>query len=488
MPECDGNRDLMTFLHASRPRVLGPWTAVSLFSGAGLSDVGYENAGFEFLVQVEKDPLRAALGQDNFPRSTWIVGDVRRRRSEIVAAYKKATKRPLDLLVATPPCQGMSSSNPGRGKRKEDSHKKHEQENKLILEVIPLAQNLRPRVIVIENVRPVLTLRVRRKRREARTIDHIRRELQDYHVFEGVVDAADYGIPQIRKRAIVVAVRRDELWSQRLQENGLLPWPRPTYSETPRSGQQPWLSIRNWIEAMDYESLDARSPKTAVGRHPLHFVSHYENQPDRYLQISQIPPDSGRSAYENSTCPQCGAEHVPQKLATCPRCGALMRNRPYVLGKRGPRLIRGFDSSYRRMAADRPAATVTTNSSHVGSDFKVHPRENRVLSILEVTDLQTVPRFYDWTRTLREKRSYLIRNVVGEAFPPYFTYLHGRLLAKLLAGEPVSVLEFTSSQGTAPVTSLNWRSRQRAVSNLQAIRIVGVRIATPSAGHFPAWV
>jgi DNA (cytosine-5)-methyltransferase 1 len=204
---------------------------------------------------------------------------------------------------------------------------------------------------------------------------------------------------------------------------------------------------------MDYEALDAKDPKSAVGRHPLHFVSHYENKPDRYLQISQIPPDGGGSAYENSTCPQCGAEHVPQKLATCPGCGALMRNRPYVQGKKGPRLIRGFDSSYRRMAPDRPAATVTTNSSHVGSDFKVHPWENRVLSILEVADLQTVPRLFDWTRALREKHNYLIRNVVGEAFPPYFTYLHGRILANLLAGESVQVLEFASSEDATPAAS-----------------------------------
>ena len=122
-----------------------------------------------------------------------------------------------------------------------------------------------------------------------------------------------------------------------------------------------------------------------------------------------------------------------------------MRNRTYVQDKKGPRLIRGFDSSYRRMAPDRPAATVTTNSSHVGSDFKVHPWENRVLSILEVADLQTVPRSYNWSYALDEGRAYLIRNVVGEAFPPYFTHLHGKLLARLFAGKNVSPTKFASA-------------------------------------------
>jgi DNA (cytosine-5)-methyltransferase 1 len=437
---------LKAFLNAPRAQVLGPWTAVSLFSGDGLSDIGYEHAGFEFLVQVEKDPLRAALGQDNFPRSKWIIGDAHRRSGEIVAAYKRATERPLDLLVATPPCQGMSSSNPDRGKRKEDSHKKHERKNKLILEVIPLARKLLPRLVVVENVRPILTLRVRRKGREARAIDHIRRELQDYCVFEGVVDVADYGVPQVRRRAIVLAVRRDEPWLADLLRHGLLPWPRATHAERPEPGQRRWITIMQWLEEIGYERLDARSSESARGLHPLHFVPHYTRQPDRYIQVSQIPPHSGRSAYSNSTCPKCGAQAVPEGRVTCHKCGALMRNRPYVMGKKGPRLIKGFGrSSYRRMAADRPAPTVTTNTDRVGSDRKIHPCEHRVLSVLEVADLQTIPRSYDWSRALDERRTYLIRNAVGEAFPPYFTYLHGTLLARLLAGEGIHPMEFAST-------------------------------------------
>ena len=69
------------------------------------------------------------------------------------------------------------------------------------------------------------------------------------------------------------------------------------------------------------------------------------------------------------------------------------------------------------MRPDRPAYTITTNSSHIGSDFKIHPWENRVLSILECADLQSVPRFYDWTRAKEQRTLYLIRNLVGEAFP-----------------------------------------------------------------------
>lgn len=90
------------------------------------------------------------------------------------------------------------------------------------------------------------------------------------------------------------------------------------------------------------------------------------------------------------------------------------------------------------MKPERPAYTVTTNSSHVGSDFKIHPWENRILSILECADLQTVPGFYDWARAKDDRRLYLIRNLIGEAFPTCFTYLHGQVLANFLTGSDPS--------------------------------------------------
>ena len=62
-----------------------------------------------------------------------------------------------------------------------------------------------------------------------------------------------------------------------------------------------------------------------------------------------------------------------------------------------------------------------------------------MLSILECSDLQTVPRFYNWTCAIETRRFYLIRNLIGEAFPPYFTFLHGQLLASLLSANDSSL-------------------------------------------------
>ena len=419
------------FVLRERPAPEPSLTAVSLFSGGGLSDLGYEMAGFRFLVQVEADRKRADIGADNFPNSTWLTRDVRGSVDEIATAYRKAESRRLDLLVATPPCQGMSSSNPSRGKRRSSRARELEAKNRLMLEVIPVAQRLKPRVIVAENVRPVLTLKVEYESANDTVIDHIRNHLTDYEVFPGVVNVADYGIPQIRRRALVVAVHKDEPWLEgaSLLDRRLLP--RPTHAERPTNGTLPWMSIREWLKSMKYEPLDAGSKEAAHGTDWRHFVPTYEG--DRYVQVSQIPESSGRSAYENDECPSCRHRPVGPGLIRCPSCAAVMRNRPYVERDGQPSLIKGFHSSYRRMSPDRPAYTVTTNSSHVGSDFKIHPWEHRVLSILECADLQTVPRFYDWTRAKENGTLYLIRNLIGEAFPTYFTYLHGRFLGRLLS-------------------------------------------------------
>ena len=260
------------FIKQERPAPAGRRTAVSLFSGAGLSDLGYEMAGFQFLVQAELDQRRAAIGADNFPASKWVVGDVRSSKNEIVEAYRSAKSQRLDLLVATPPCQGMSSSNPSRGKRQTPQAKALEEKNKLILEVIPLAQLLRPRIIVAENVRQVLTLNVGYDKAIGTVTDVLRNHLQEYDVFPGSVNVADYGVPQIRRRALVVAVHKEEKWIGQAPDPDYPAWPPPTHAEKPLDGRQRWVSVRQWLESLDYETLDARSKDSARGAHPLHFV------------------------------------------------------------------------------------------------------------------------------------------------------------------------------------------------------------------------
>lgn len=426
-----GSRDFLClndFVGSGRNRPVG----YSLYSGAGVGDKGYERAGIGVAVHVEIERERIAVGRRNFPMSEWLDGDVRDRLEDVVDVHHERGGT-VDLLIATPPCQGMSSSNPSRGKRATPKADALDEKNGLILEVIPYAKALNPRFIVCENVRQILTLTVRRGGRRRKVTDLLTEGLPDYHWFWGVVNVADYGVPQVRRRALMVAVRKDEPCLERLLKEGLLPWPKPTHAEHGDNGHLPWLCVKEWLQSLGHQPLDARSKDTARGDHPLHYVPWYREE--RYLQISDIPPDTGRSAYENDRCPSCGYQGVAAGLIGCPECGEVMRNRPYVIRDGETRLVKGFKSSYRRMRSDRPSYTITTNTSHVGSDFKIHPWENRVLSPLECADIQTVPRSFDWSYAIESGRKYLVRKLVGEAFPPYFTYQHGLVLRSLLDGD-----------------------------------------------------
>jgi len=411
-----------------------PLPAVSLFSGAGLSDLGYELNGFDIVVQEEKEKNRATLCAENFLNSEVIIGELDKSWKLVVKNYqKKRPKERLALLSITPPCQGMSSSNPGRGRLLDAST--NDKRNLLLLDAIPVIKSLKPRIVVVENVQQVLNrvINVGESPLPLKLMEAFQQGLgKDYLFFSHVVEMADYGVPQNRCRAILVLIHIDEMCCKQLEENQRLPLPRPTHAERPKDGCFSWITLEDWFYLMDYPSLDAKSKELACdASDPLHFVPVYTG--NRYLMVADIPPKSGRNAYQNNKCHACGRKGVLEGTATCPSCGELMHNRPYVKEKNGSyRLIKGFKSSYRRMYHNRPASTITTASSHIGSDYKIHPWEHRVLSIRECADLQTVPRFYDWNWAIKTQHTYLARQVIGEALPSFFTFLHGSVLRDLL--------------------------------------------------------
>ena len=119
----------------------------------------------------------------------------------------------------------------------------------------------------------------------------------------------------------------------------------------------------------------------------------------------------------------------------CIKCGELLP-RPYTCEKNGKiRIMRGYTSAYKRMSWDFPAPTLTKNLSFPCSDRKIHPSQNRVLSLAEACKLQTISDFdYKWGpidrkgKTVKQAPDRLIREAIGESIPPRFTYLLGQHL------------------------------------------------------------
>jgi len=394
-------------------------------------------------VQSEIERTRRAVGKDNYPDSTWIEDVTSNNGNDIVEAYRSQTSQRLALLGVTPPCQGMSSSNPGRGKIQEvyqinKQGEKNRVRNRLLLTTIPIINELQPKVVVAENVSQILN-RVTEEDGETRKIlDVFTASLSNYKVLFGTVQLANYGVPQMRLRSVIVAVHKDEPWLEVIMKHGRNPWPSPTHDEDGTNGLLPWISVTDWLNEVGYEPLDASSEersRSAVDK--LHHVPFYAG--DRYKLVADIPPCSGRNAYQNP-CPSCEQDGIDDREIDCPHCGSFLANRPYVVDKGSgkKRLIAGFSSSYRRMHPNRPSATITTNSSHVGSDYKIHPWQNRVMSTRECADIQTVPRWFEYKAAYEADQSYMVRQVIGEALPSLFTYLHGKILAELLSSNQPS--------------------------------------------------
>lgn len=407
--------------------------AVSLFSNCGAGDIGYREAGFRFQVMAELDPRRLAVSLLNHPGATGIPDDLRDTWPQVVEAYRRTSgrKRPA-LLSACPPCQGMSTANGDRGAGDDPDASSKDERNLLVAVVADVALELKSKLVVLENVQEFLTRKVRHP--ITGEVDSAARLLisalaSDYQVFPILTDLADYGVPQTRKRAFLTFVRRDVPGLQRLLDEGLAPYPQPTHAAD-HGGKNP-VSISRALRTFRLRRLDAGSAKRAAAANPMHAVPVWLDR--RYQMVAAIPPNSGASAWENDECPECGFMNTRRDVAVCARCTSPLL-RPIVREKDGSyRLVKGFhNSSYRRMHPDAPASTITTASGHVGSDFTIHPSENRLLSMLECALLQTFPRNFRWGNALEEWGVTNVRAMIGEAVPPQFTKLHGDVLMALL--------------------------------------------------------
>lgn len=403
---------------------------VSLFSNCGAGDLGYRQAGFRFDVLAELQSHRLDVALLNHPGAVGISGDLRQTLPAVIERWRHlhGDLSPA-LLAACPPCQGMSSARTGRGLESDADAGSRDHRNLLVMVIVEAVKLLRPRAVVVENVPAFLTRQVRHPESgipisaAKLMID----ALDNDYVASGVVtDLADYGLPQTRKRTLLTMLRRDDHATQVCTKNEIVPFPTPSHADNQ-------IAVATALQAMKLRSLDAASKDTAIDSDDLlHRVPIW---PDgQYQMVKAITPGGGGSAWQNSSCSQCGPVKVGSEDTACPKCAELLP-RPVVKTAKGPRLVRGFRrTSYARMNPTRPASTITTASGRVSSDRTLHPTENRVLSMLECQLLQGMPADFNWGDSLRSKGHTEIRSMIGEAVPPLFTSQHGRILSSLLNG------------------------------------------------------
>lgn len=419
--------------------------AISLFASGGIGDLALRHTGFDVLVANELLKDRAEIFKFNHPKTMMIVGDIWEKQTEIIAeTHRRLSGEHLDIVFATPPCQGMSKN--GRGKLlnaiRKGSKDKIDMRNLLIIPTIEVFLHSGAHTLIMENVPEMENTYIPNLNKDGDLINIIKFIHQslgsDFFSYLRVVEFANYGVPQSRQRLISIFTKNAK-FKKHLELFGSL-FPEETHSKK-KCKLPKWRTVRDAISHLP--SLDASCAENA--KHEFlkyHYVPILDK--DKYFWVSNTPPE--KSAFDNQCInPVCRFDDNPKHSSIkndeginrastetplyCIKCGYLLP-RPWVKENGNYRLMKGYTSSYKRMKWDSPSSTLTRNFSYACSDNKLHPVQNRVLSLYEAMILHTISEYhFEWKREDGKKVSdKLIRELIGESIPPaglekIFSYL-----------------------------------------------------------------
>ena len=361
-------------------------TYVSLFSSAGVGDYGFYQAGFKLIASNELLKRRMSVQLANNvaeDERAYILGDITSEdtKSKIISQVKKYTDD-LDLLVATPPCQGISVAN--HFKKGEDIKR-----NSLVLQSILIAEQLHPKFIVFENVHRFLKTACTDTDGSVNTIKEVidRHLSSDYDIWGEEINFKDYGANSSRPRTLVISTRKD----MNIDPASLMPNKMKEKTLKEVIGDLPALHEMGEVDKNDI----------------LHsFRPYREDMRDWIHGLKQ-----GESAFDNTD-----PELRPHRVIN----GKVVFN------------VRKNGDKYKRQYWDKVAPTIHTRNDILASQNTVHPVDDRVFSIRELMRLMNVPAKFKWAPesyeylnnlSIDEKKKWLKKNAItirqslGEAVP-----------------------------------------------------------------------
>ena len=406
--------------------------AVSLFCSSGIGDLGLQANNIDTVVACELLPERMRLFLHNHPEAKGFCGDIWELKDAIISYYQKTYNDSPFLIMATPPCQGMSSNGMGTllNNLKKGIREEFDPRNKLIVPAVDVVKALKPEWVIFENVPNMTNTLIEDGKGVIKIIDYIKRELGNEYVGKPmVVDVADYGVPQHRSRLITVLTRNPNGIKEYERKNTLIP--EPSHSERDTLFSKKWITLRDAI--YELPAISSRKGENVDADNPLHKVpilddiklSWVHNTPEGQTAMNNqcINPDC---RYQQNTLH--GSKHNSEgvnKANTstplyCEKCGALLP-RPYTVDKKTgeKKIMKAFVSAYKRMSWDVPASTLTQNFQYACSDNKLHPTQDRVLSLYEGLVIQTIASYpYSFEIDGKLVSDGLIRDTIGESVPP----------------------------------------------------------------------
>ena len=360
--------------------------AISLFSNVGIAETYFADVGIEVVVANELVDKRARFYKHLYPNVNMICGDIT-DKDVFDSVINEVVNKKVDMLIATPPCQGMSCA--GRKDPKDPR-------NFLIFYAVEAIKKIKPRFVIIENVPMQQHTQILYKDEYIFIPDYIERELSEiYRINENrIVNTMDYGIPQSRQRYIYLMVNKLEgiKWEFPEKENKI-------------------ITMKEAIG--DLPSLD---PCVREDSEKWRFP-HYEDKRQKGLKVSKwhYPPVHSWRQIEWMIHTPSGASAFKNEIFY-----------PITKGRR----VKGAPRTYMRMFWEKPATTIMQNSGVISAFSTVHPgrcivdskkdveriySDPRALTIYELLILSSLP--LDWNIPSWAD-DVLIRKVIGEGIPP----------------------------------------------------------------------
>ena len=367
---------------------------IDLFAGAGGMSLGFEQAGFDIAAAVEIDPIHCATHEYNFPHTATICDSVLNLSGDEIRRRSKLGSKEIDVVFGGAPCQGFSLM----GKRVFEDPR-----NQLVFHYVRLVEELNPKYCVFENVKG-LTLG-----KHAQFLDELIESLGNagYDVLTPyqVLNAADYGVPQDRRRLFLIGTRR-----------GLTV---PHYPEPHQTKTTVWEAIGDLPNAENFNILNN------VDRVPVKWETQslyakrlrgFELDPDDYSYLRKFDPNlltcSLRTEHTNSSRARFEAT-LPGKTESISRFRKLHPD--------------GLCNTLR-------AGTDSARGAHT-SPRPIHPYLPRVITVREAARLHSYPDWFQFHAT----KWHGCRQI-GNSVPP--------LLARAVAEQLLKAQKISPSKPT----------------------------------------
>ncbi len=365
--------------------------AVDLFSGCGGISCGLRDVGFDVVAGADIEPKYIASFKHNFPQAKALTTDLSALNPDGVRDALGLRRGDLDMLAGGPPCQGFSKNVPRSLRHAELNN------NKQILTYLRYVEAFLPRFVLMENVAEM------KNGFEQAYSEAVIERLGElgYAVDYAVLNSADFGVPQRRRRAFFIGAR-----------DGLRPiLPTPTHSKEAKGDLFSPLRphIRVWDAIGDLPSL-----RHGEGREPTEYADGPQNDFQARLR-------GNRDRVRNHVARRLAPTQFERLNSIGPGQG--MKDLPAHLQTKG-----GYSGAYGRLTETMVAPTITRWCFHPGSGRWGHPRDVRTLTMREVARIQAFPDAFEFVGSYND-----IAGQLGNAVPPAIASAVAAPLARQLA-------------------------------------------------------